>query len=180
MANYHLRARDIMQTELATILPDLTVQDAAFLMRNNGVRSLIVEKDSDDDAYGIVTYADIVDKVLAYGFDPAGVSVAEIMTKPLVVVNPSLKVEMVARLFAQNNIGHAPVIEDHKLVGVVSMTDLIVEVITDPELPVMADPPPSIARIRPALKSKRARTSATGRQKTTARRRRVRQAVSPG
>ena len=133
MANYHLRARDIMSTDLATVLPELTVQDAAALMRHHGVRSLIVEKESDDDAYGIITYADIVDKVLAYGFDPAEMRVDEIMTKPLIVVNPSLKVEMIARLFAQNNIGHAPVIEDHKVIGMVSMTDLITEVITEPE-----------------------------------------------
>lgn len=133
MANYHLRARDIMHTDVATILPELTVRDAAALMRHNGTRSLIVEQEAEDDAYGIVTYADIVDKVLAFGMDPAEVRVDEIMTKPLVVVNPSLKVEMIARLFAQCNIGHAPVIEDHKLVGVVSMTDLIVEVITEPD-----------------------------------------------
>lgn len=132
MTNYHLRARDIMQTDIATILPDLSVQDAAVLMRHNGVRSLIVEKDTDDDAYGIVTYADIVTKVLAFGFDPAEVSVAEVMTKPLVVVNPSLKLDLVARLFAKHNIGHAPVLDNHKLVGVVSMTDLVVEGIPDP------------------------------------------------
>jgi CBS domain-containing protein len=133
MANYHLHARDIMQTEVATVWPDVTVRDAAALMRHHGVRSLIVEKETDDDAYGIITYADIVDKVLAYGFDPAEMHVEEIMTKPLIVVNPSLKVEMVARLFSLNNIGHAPVMEDNKLVGVVSMTDLITEVITEPE-----------------------------------------------
>jgi CBS domain-containing protein len=132
MANYHLCARDIMQTEVATVLPELTVQDAAALMRNQGVRSLIVEKDSDDDAYGLITYADIVTKVLAQGFDPAEIRVDEVMTKPLIVVNPSLKVEMIARLFAQHRVGHAPVIEDHKLVGIVSMTDLVVEVITEP------------------------------------------------
>ncbi|MGH2521944.1 MAG: CBS domain-containing protein, partial [Anaerolineales bacterium] len=63
MANYHLHARDIMQTEVATILAELTVQDAAALMRHHGVRSLIVEKESEEDAYGIVTYADIVNKV---------------------------------------------------------------------------------------------------------------------
>ena len=55
------------------------------------------------------------------------------MTKPLIVVSPSLKVEMVARIFANHNIGHAPVMEDQKLVGIVSMTDLIVEVITEPD-----------------------------------------------
>jgi CBS domain-containing protein len=132
MTNYDLRARDIMQTEIATVLPELTVQDAAALMRHHGVRSLIVEKETDDDAYGLVTYADIVTKVLAYGFDPADVRVDDIMTKPLIVVNPSLKVEMIARLFAHHHIGHAPVIEDHQLVGIVSMTDLIVEVISEP------------------------------------------------
>jgi CBS domain-containing protein len=132
MANYHLCARDIMQTAVATVLPELTVQDAVALMRHQGVRSLVVEKDSDDDAYGLITYADIVTKVLAQGFDPAEIRVDEVMTKPLIVVNPSLKVEMIARLFAHHKVGHAPVIEDHRLVGIVSMTDLVVEVISEP------------------------------------------------
>ena len=132
MANYHLCARDIMQTEVATVLAELSVQDAAALMRHQGVRSLVVEKDSDDDAYGLITYADIVTKVLAHGFDPAEIRVDEVMTKPLIVVNASLKVEMIARLFAHHRVGHAPVIEDHRLVGIVSMTDLVVEVITEP------------------------------------------------
>lgn len=133
MANYNLRARDIMQTDLASVLGELTVRDAAALMRHNGVRSLIVEKESEDDAYGIITYADIVNKVLARGFEPAEVRVDEIMTKPLIVVNPTWKVETVAQLFANNNIGHAPVIEGNKIIGMVSMTDLITEVITEPE-----------------------------------------------
>jgi CBS domain-containing protein len=132
MANYHLCARDIMQTEVATVLAELSVQDAAALMRHQGVRSLVVEKETDDDAYGLITYADIVIKVLAHGFDPAEVRVDEVMTKPLIVVDASLKVEMIARLFAHHKVGHAPVIEDHRLVGIVSMTDLVVEVITEP------------------------------------------------
>ena len=131
-ANYHLTARDIMQTEVATVLAELTIQDAAALMRHHGVRSLVVEKETPDDAYGLITYADIVTKVLAYGFDPAEIRVDEVMTKPLIVVNASLKVELIARLFANHRVGHAPVIEDHKLVGIVSMTDLVVEVITEP------------------------------------------------
>ena len=132
MANYSLCARDIMQTDIATILPEHTVQDAAALMRHHGVRSLVVEKEDPDDAFGLITYADIVTKVLAYGFDPAEIRVDEVMTKPLIVVNPSLKVELVARLFANHRIGHAPVIEDHQLIGIVSMTDLVVEVVTEP------------------------------------------------
>jgi len=133
MTHYHLRARDIMDTRLVTILPELTVRDAATLMRHHGVRSLLVEKEAEEDAYGIVTYSDLVGKVLAFGFEPAEMTVEEIMTKPLVVVNPSLKVEMIARLFAQHNIGHAPVLEDHKVIGMISLTDLVTEVIPEPE-----------------------------------------------
>lgn len=131
MANYDLRAKDIMQVEVASVPPETTVQAAALRMKREGVRSLIVERSGPDDPYGIVTYSDIVAKVLALGMDPAEVSVEEIMVKPLVVVNPSLKVEHVARLFAQSGIGHAPVISGHRLVGVISKTDLIVEVITE-------------------------------------------------
>lgn len=133
MTHYHLCARDIMDTQLFTILPDLTVQDAAALMRHHGVRSLVVEKETAEDAYGIVTYSDIVNRVLAFGFEPAEITVEEVMTKPLIIVNPSLKVEMVARLFAQHHIGHAPVIEDHKIIGMISLTDLVTEVIAEPE-----------------------------------------------
>ena len=131
MANYNLRAKDIMQVEIAAVPPETTVQEAAIRMKREGVRSLIVERSDADDAYGIVTYSDIVSKVLAWGMDPAEVTVEEIMIKPLVVVNPNLKVEHIARLFAQTGIGHAPVISGHKLVGVISKTDLIVEVITE-------------------------------------------------
>ena len=131
MANYHLRARDIMQVEIAAVPPETTVRQAAIRMKREGVRSLIVERADPDDAWGIVTYSDIVAKVLAWGMDPAEVTVEEIMIKPLVVVNPNLKVEYIARLFAQTGIGHAPVISEHKLVGVISKTDLIVEVVTE-------------------------------------------------
>jgi CBS domain-containing protein len=131
MANYDLRARDIMQVEVALVSPETSVQSAALRMKREGVRSLIVERVGPDEPYGIVTYSDIVSKVLAWGMDPAEVTVEEIMIRPLVVVNPSLKVEHIARLFAQSDIGHAPVISGHRLVGVISKTDLIVEVITE-------------------------------------------------
>jgi CBS domain-containing protein len=131
MANYNLRAKDIMQVEVASVAAETTVAQAALRMKREGVRSLIVERADPGDAYGIVTYSDIVSKVLAWGMDPAEVTVEEIMVKPLVVINPNLKVEHVARLFAQTGIGHAPVISGQRLVGIISKTDLIVEVVTE-------------------------------------------------
>lgn len=133
MARYSLRAQDMMQVEVATILGDASVADAAAHMRREGVRSLIIEPRSQDDPYAIVTYSDIVNKVLAEGRDPAKVPVYEIMTKPLISVPPDMKAEYIARLFHQSGIGHAPVMDCGQLLGVISMTDLITEVIADPE-----------------------------------------------
>ena len=134
MANYKLQAKDIMQVDVATILGDMSVSEAASLMRFEGVRSLLVEPRTPEDPYGIITYSAIVYQVLAEGYDPDRVEVHRIMTKPLITLTPDLKAEYIARLFKQSGIGHAPVVEDEKVIGIVSLTDLITEVIAEVEL----------------------------------------------
>jgi CBS domain-containing protein len=119
------KAKDIMTTDVVTISGDATVAEAVALMKNRGVRSLIVERRSEDDAYGIVTQRDVVYKVVAKGLDPNQVRVHEIMVKPLVVVNPNLEVKYVARLLANMGLSRAPVIGDHRLLGVVSLSDIV-------------------------------------------------------
>ncbi len=132
MANYHLRARNIMHTEVASILDDASVAEAAVQMRHEGVRSLIVVPHDRDDAYGIITYADVISKVLAEKLDPARVRVYEVMTKPAITIAPGLEVQYIARIFRQYRIGHLLVVDGSALLGIVSMTDLITEVITEP------------------------------------------------
>lgn len=119
-----LKAKDIMTENVATIRGSATVAEAVKLMRLKELRSLIVEARNEDDAYGIVTETDVVGKVVASGKDPKQVHVYEIMTKPCIVVNPNLSVEYVARLFAQNDIWRAPVIQGD-LLGVISVTDIM-------------------------------------------------------
>lgn len=119
-----LKAKDIMTTEVVTIEPSATVAEAVALMKEKGLRALIVERTNEEDAYGIVTETDIVYKVVAQGLSPQSVLVREIMTKPCIVVNPDLSVENVARLFAMTGIRRAPVIRE-QLLGVISVTDII-------------------------------------------------------
>ena len=133
MANYHLRARDIMHAEVATILDDATITEVAAQMRLEGVRSLIVIPHDQEDPFAIITYADIVSKVLAEGKDPSSVRVHEIMTKPALTVAPGTSAMYIARIFRQMKIGHLLVAEGNRLLGIVSMTDLVIEVIVDPE-----------------------------------------------
>ena len=118
-----LKASDIMTEDVATIRGSATVAEAVKLMKFKNLRALIVDVRSSQDAYGIVTQTDIVERVVAYGKDPEKMRVYEIMTKPCIVVNPDLGVEYVARLFANTGIRVAPIIKG-ELVGIVSVTDI--------------------------------------------------------
>ncbi|WP_414541096.1 CP12 domain-containing protein [Nostoc sp. CCY0012] len=119
-----MKAEDIMTTEVVTIRGSATVAEAVVLLKEKGLRALVVDCRHDSDAYGIVTETDIVYKVIAYGKDPKQVRVYEIMTKPCIIVNPDLSVEYVARLFANTGIRRAPVIQG-KLLGIISTTDIL-------------------------------------------------------
>jgi len=113
-----------MSTDVATIRGSATVAQAVRLMKLKGLRALIVDLRTGQDAYGIVTQTDIVYKVVAYGKDPETVRVYEVMTKPCIVVNPDLGVEYVARLFANTGLRIAPVIQG-ALLGIISVTDIL-------------------------------------------------------
>jgi CBS domain-containing protein len=118
-------AKDLMSTEVVKIDGMASTLEAAKLMAETGVRALIVDRRGADDAYGIITQRDIVYKVIAKGADPAAVKVHEIMSKPLVVVNPDLDIRFVARLMANFGLSRAPVIAEGKLQGIVSVSDVM-------------------------------------------------------
>ncbi|HEY9767646.1 MAG TPA: CBS domain-containing protein [Coleofasciculaceae cyanobacterium] len=118
-----MKAADIMTRNVVTIDSLATITQAAKVMKQQHVKTLIVDRASEQDAYGIVTATDI-SQAIANAQDPATTYVCQIMTKPCIVVNPDLAVEHIANLFAQAKIRIAPVIKD-KLLGVVSITDII-------------------------------------------------------
>ena len=119
-----MKAEEIMTKEVVTIRGSATVAEAVKLMKDKGLRSLIVETRTENDPYGMVTETDIIYKVAAYGHDPQKMRVYEIMTKPCIVVNPELGAEYVARLFANTGVRRAPVIKG-KLLGIISISDIL-------------------------------------------------------
>ena len=120
-----MQAQEIMTRNVVTIRGSATVAEAVKLMKDKQLRGLIVEPRHEQDPYGIVTEADIVYKVAAFGHDPKAMRVYEIMVKPCVVVNPELGVEYVTRLFAQTRIRRAPVIQGKTLLGIISVSDIL-------------------------------------------------------
>jgi CBS domain-containing protein len=121
-----MKASDIMSRDVVTVKGVTRVSEAVKLMRDSGLRALIVSRRDRDDAYGIVTEVDIAYKVAAYGKDPQTMRVFEIMTKPCITVSPDLGVEYVARLFANTGIRRAPVV-DTELRGIISVTDILMQ-----------------------------------------------------
>ena len=102
----------------------VTVAEAVALMREKHVSSLIVKNRSQEDAFGIITRKDVVNKVVDPGKDPADVKVFEIMTKPLVMVSPGLALKYCARLMNVAGIRRAPVFDGKKIIGMLSNTDI--------------------------------------------------------
>ncbi len=119
-----MKAQEIMTPTVVTIRGSATVAEAVKLMKDKGLRALIVEPRHENDPYGTVTETDIVYKVAAYGHDPKKMRVYEIMTKPCITINPDLGVEYVARLFANSRIRRAPVVQG-KLLGIISISDIL-------------------------------------------------------
>ncbi len=119
-----IKAEEIMTRAVVTIRGSATVAEAVALMKDKGLRALIVERRHANDPYGIISETDIVYKVAAYGHDPKKMRVYEIMTKPCITVNPELGAEYVARLFANTRIRRAPVIKG-ELLGIISVSDIL-------------------------------------------------------
>ena len=125
-----VRVRDVMKTELDIVDGMLTVTEALKSMKYPDTRTLIVDKRHDDDEYGVVMFRDMAKKVLARDHSPNRVNIYEIMTKPLVSVHPDMDVRYCTRLFDRFGLSRAPVIEDQKIIGLVSYTDIVLKGLT--------------------------------------------------
>lgn len=119
-----MKVADIMTAEVITIRSSAPVAEAVKRMRQHSIQALIVDRSHAEDAYGIVTVADIVGKVIAFGQDTRRRRVYEIMNKPCIVLNPDLGIEYAARLLANAGIHSAPVVQQ-SLLGILSMTDIL-------------------------------------------------------
>ena len=108
--------------------PDLTVRQAAQYMSTKEVGAVpVLEKGR---LVGIFTERDLLAKVVAYGLDPATTTVEEVMTKELVVAEADETYEAALQKMKDCNCRHLPVVDQDRLVGVVSMRDLLLADIT--------------------------------------------------
>ncbi len=119
--------RDCMRTEVTEVDGRLDVLSALKVMKKVGATSLIVKRRDEDDEYGMLLFSDVAKKVIARDRAPERVNVYEVMAKPVLTVRPDMGIRYCARLFENFGISHAPVVENEKIVGIVSFYLLVLE-----------------------------------------------------
>ncbi|MGW8228483.1 MAG: CBS domain-containing protein [Gammaproteobacteria bacterium] len=120
-----IRVRDVMKTKVDIVEGMMTVKDALTTMKHVETKALIVNKRNENDEYGIVLLADIAKHVLATDRAPERVNVYEVMSKPVICINPDMDIRYCARLFDKFGLSRAPVVENDKVIGIVSFTDMV-------------------------------------------------------
>ena len=119
------RVRDCMKPEVTEVDGAMDVLSAMRVMKEVGATSLIVKRRDENDEYGLLLFSDIARRVIGEDRAPERVNVYEIMAKPVITVRPDMHIRYCARLFENFGIGHAPVEEDGKIIGMVSYYRLV-------------------------------------------------------
>ncbi len=120
---------DNKKSALFTIGPDAPVLEAVRSMAEHGVGALLVMRG--EALAGIVSERDYARKVVLLGRASADTPVAQIMSSPVVTVSPDTNVQRCMVLMTERRIRHLPVVESGRVIGVVSIGDLVKSVIQE-------------------------------------------------
>ena len=126
-----MKVDEIMTRNVTCVSPQTSVAQVATIMKDLNIGSIPVCNES--GIMGIVTDRDIVVRSVADSRSPNDVSVDSIMSYNVATATPEMQAEDVARLMAKNKIRRIPVIDNNKVVGVVSLGDLAADIRFDME-----------------------------------------------
>ncbi len=124
------RINDILSRKgrsIVTISPDINTLDALKIMAEKNIGSVVVMQQ--DEYLGIITERDYSRKVILKGKSSANTTVAEIMSVGLPHITPQDSIEHCMALMTGNNIRYLPVFKDNKLAGIISMSDVVKQII---------------------------------------------------
>jgi len=115
--------KDVMTDKVISIDLEASMTDAAKLMNKHEIGCLVVMQN--ENPVGILTERDFLKRVLAKSEELKKVKVKEIMSKPLVTGKPDMQIEEAARLMFEKKLKKLPLVENGKLLGLVTLTDLL-------------------------------------------------------
>ena len=116
----------IMTRHVVTINSNRTALDAALLMKEKRISSLIVQ-DDENESLGIITERDFVKRVCAQDKKSSEVLISELMSKIQTFAEPDTPVDVAVQRMINNRIRRLPVISDGHVIGIITVTDLAKE-----------------------------------------------------
>ena len=122
-----LLVRHVMMSNFKKLEGVTKVYDALAMMKEEGINAVLIQPRNEKDVYGIMTLKDIARKVIGERRKLHETHVYEIMSKPVVAVNPQMDIRYCTRLFDNFGLSRAPVIDNKKIVGLVSYSDIVLK-----------------------------------------------------
>jgi CBS domain-containing protein len=116
----------VMTPDPWTVQEDAPIQEAARIMRDADIGDVIVVR-GDESVCGIVTDRDLVVRAMAAGADPMTATVADVCRHSVVSISSGAPVDKAVPLMREHNIRRLPVIDDSRLVGIVTLGDLAID-----------------------------------------------------
>jgi CBS domain-containing protein len=156
-----IRVSDIMSEPVACCAPVATLQEVARLMVENDCGEIPICNAS-RHPIGVITDRDITTRTVAEGRNPVPMHVRDVMTTPIVTVNPETSLEECSQVLERNRIRRVPVVDaSGRLCGMVSQADIarhgskvmagtVVQRVSEPNLPAapMSSPMPGTVVVR--------------------------------
>jgi CBS domain-containing protein len=120
--------RETMSKDVKVVRPDTTAQEIVATMNKFDISSIIVVQG--ERPVGIITARDILVRLVEQCLAPGVLTAKQIMTSPLVTISKSATIEEAARLMSKKKVKTLPVIDNNKLAGIVTFTDIVFKVPT--------------------------------------------------
>jgi CBS domain-containing protein len=118
--------RDVMSKDVKVVRPDTTMKEVVATMNKFDIGSIIVVQG--ERPVGIITERDILRRQVEPWLAPETLTARHVMTSPLVTINEEASIEEAARLMAKKKAKRLPVMDNGKLVGILSYTDIVFKV----------------------------------------------------
>ena len=119
-----VKLRDIMVSPVITTKKNAKISEAASTMCANNLGSLVVVNNNEKPV-GMVTERDMLRKIIMTSKNPKQTDVSQIMSSPLVTGDPDMDVEHAAKFMLQKDVKRLPIVEEGKMIGIVTFTDII-------------------------------------------------------
>jgi CBS domain-containing protein len=120
--------RDVMSKDVRVVRPDTTVKEVVATMNKFDIGSIIVVQG--ERPVGIITERDILRRLVEPCLAPETLTARQVMTSPVQTINENASIEEAARVMAKKRVKRLPVMNDGKLVGIITFSDIVANVPT--------------------------------------------------